>query len=703
MKKVLVLVLALMLMMILISFASCEEDEESSEQASSNEQESSSSAEENSSSSVDEEASSTDDSAEPHICEFGEWQTVTEATCIEKGLKRKTCLCGKHVEEEIPATGIHTYELGKCKHCKIEQASQGLEFHLDWATDTYILAGLGTCTDTSLVIPSTYNDKPVSSIGDIAMDCRSITSITIPSSITSMKYGAFEDCPSIERVNYLGTIEQWCNISFDNSSSNPLSNGAKLYLNGELVTDLVIPTTITEIKDNAFRGCISIMSVTISNSVTSIGDYAFYKCYKLVEVYNPSSLNIAVGSNDNGYIGCYAKIVHASLDESSILETVNNHMFMTWEDKCYLIGYVGAETELILPDNYKNNDYETYQYAFFKCYDIKKVTIPNGVTSIGDYAFYDCVSITNLTIPNSVISIGNHAFMYCSSLTSVEIPNGVCSIGDYAFYSCGSIRSITIPNSVKTIGSSAFRDLKIENATIPSNAISYIPKYNLKTVVIIGGTLPSIGYQAFLNCESLESVTIGDGISVIRKQAFYYLPSLTSVTITNDKIEIEEMAFSGCPIENVTIPTSAISHIPKGSLKTAIINGGTTISDFSFRNCTALTSVTISDSVTLIGSEAFEGCASLTSITIPNSVTTINDAAFKGCTSLKSVTLPYSVTTIRPYAFENCTSLASVTFENPNGWYCNVVTSVFSSILSDTSTAAKYLTSTYCDDIWTRS
>ena len=179
-----------------------------------------------------------------------------------------------------------------------------------------------------------------------------------------------------------------------------------------------------------------------------------------------------------------------------------------------------------------------------------KVVIPetvtyNGttysVTSIGSEAFYGCYSLTSVTIPNSVISIGEYAFEGCSSLTSVTIPNSVTSIGYHAFVGCSSLTSVTIPNSVKSIGEEAFAGCsKLTSVTINSDAIvskTYSSSSNISdifgsqvTEYIIGESVTSIGDYAFLGCSSLTSVTIGESVKSIGYYAFRYCSSLTSVT-----------------------------------------------------------------------------------------------------------------------------------------------------------------------------
>lgn len=94
--------------------------------------------------------------------------------------------------------------------------------------------------------------------------------------------------------------------------------------------------------------------------------------------------------------------------------------------------------------------------AFAECGGLKSITIPSGVTSIGDHAFYNCRNLTSVAIPNSITSIKRETFYGCSKLASIEIPNGVTSIGDGAFGNCNSLTEINIPEGVTSIDGSAF-------------------------------------------------------------------------------------------------------------------------------------------------------------------------------------------------------------------------------------------------------
>ena len=131
-------------------------------------------------------------------------------------------------------------------------------------------------------------------------DCSSLTSITIPNSVTSIGNNAFSGCSNLTKVE-ITDLEHWCNIQFENLEANPLYYTKKLYVNGEEITNLTIPESITEIKNFAFSGLNHLKSVKIPNTVTYIGDYAFWECKDMTSVEIPNSVTL-IGSS--AFYGC---------------------------------------------------------------------------------------------------------------------------------------------------------------------------------------------------------------------------------------------------------------------------------------------------------------------------------------------------------------------------------------------------------------
>ena len=229
---------------------------------------------------------------------------------------------------------------------------------------------------------------------------------------------------------------------------------------------------------------------------------------------------------------------------------------------------------------------------------------------------------------------------------------------------------------------------KIEKGSIGDVSITAVyDLYDVKLRLNNDDTFTVVGKQTEGNTVNIKSEYKGKKVTSIGSSAFSGCSGLTSITIPDSVMSIGGHAFDGCPIVIATMPTAAISSIPKTKLKTVIITAGESIGDSAFSGCYSLTSVTIGNSVTSIGNSAFKYCDSLTSITIPdsvtsigswvfyscrkltsvtigNSVTSIGDYAFSGCSGLKIVAIPDSVTNIGDHVFYNCSSLMSVTIGN---------------------------------------
>lgn len=228
--------------------------------------------------------------------------------------------------------------------------------------------------DNDLVIPDSIDNAVVTSIGVKAFaESNQFESITIPDSIGSIGEGAFDCREDLSKV-YINSLENWCKIDFKDSASQPMCNFADLYINGNLLTDLTVPDSITSINNYTFSGCTSITSVTLPNCITKICDDAFSFCDNLEKVEFGHELKS---------IGNYA-FAYTSLKNITIPDSVT---------------YIG-------------------DYAF-SCCSFESIVIPDSLTSVNDYAFSYCNKLKTVIIPDSVTKIGYSAFDECLLISNV--------------------------------------------------------------------------------------------------------------------------------------------------------------------------------------------------------------------------------------------------------------------------------------------
>ena len=325
------------------------------------------------------------------------------------------------------------------------------------------------CTDLkSVVIPS-----GIKTIYSASFEgCSGLESITIPESVTDIKAFAFNECDL-----YISDLSAWCKI--DHSStvyhhlgdddtvymSDNTQQSYRLFLNGELLTELVIPDDVTEIKYSAFYGCTGLTSVTIPNSVTNIGARAFEDCTSLTSIEIPNSVT--------------------SIGNSAFYGTA---WFQNQPDGVVYAGNVLYGYRGGMPENTSitiaDGTLGIAAGAFRGCDGLTSVTIPNSVTNIGEGAFWKCSGLTSIGIPNSVTSIGGYAFEGCDGLTSIEIPNSVISIGEGAFWKCSGLTSIVIGNSVTNIGERAFDYCTgLESIKVESGKTVYDSRENCNAII----------------------------------------------------------------------------------------------------------------------------------------------------------------------------------------------------------------------------
>ena len=393
--------------------------------------------------------------------------------------------------------------------------------------------GYSSDYEGDVIIPDavTWNgvSYKVTTISDGAFrGCSGLTSITIPSSITSIGY-AFDQLSAV----YISDVASWCAIDFNISygsrwyptlCNNPLYYAQSLYINGKEVTDLVIPEGVTKIGSLAFVNCSSLTSVTIPTTLTSVGDGVFNNCSKLSAVHiSDMAAWCAID---------FAVYQKAIWDGNGVWYSLYTNNPLYYARRLYLNGK--EVTDLVIPEGVTRIG----QNAFSYCQPLTSVTIPSSVTSIGLSAFEDCNQLAVVNISdigawcsiefnvqydsdsftdhtNNPLYIAGNLYMNGKEIIDMVIPEGVKGIGDWTFVNLkNQLESVTIPSTVTSIGASSFKEL-ITLMTVRS----YIKEpfhvdcfseetYRKGTLIIPAGTKDLYtrfdGWREFLKIEEME-------------------------------------------------------------------------------------------------------------------------------------------------------------------------------------------------------
>lgn len=601
-------------------------------------------------------------------------------------------------------TRIGDYAFANCSKLTTFNLPSGLHTIGDYAFSYSGITG-------SLIIPNT-----VTEIGAYAFNsCRSLTSLTLstnlstignyafswctgftgtlslPSSLKSIGGNAFNFCSgftgSLKIPEGITSISDW---TFQSCSgfTGTLTLPSTLKSIGSTAFDscsgltgaIVIPEGVTTIGMNAFSSCRKITSITIPSTVTSIAQSAFANCSMLTSVnFNAQVADFTSSANI---------FASAGLDSTGITFTIGSNVTRV---PAYLFnGYAGGNT------NTSPN--------------LLNVIISEGVEEIGNHAFYYCNKLKNLSLPITLTLIENEAFRNCvamsatfnnttgwkagsTSLSSSNLGNKLMA----AMYLHSSYASYTWQCTIVKLEGFEFDGNTLvsysgtaTNLVIPSSYSrvngQFVEGDNYTVAAIADGT--DYGTGAFYSARNtLESVQLPSTLTKIGAYAFESCSNLQSCNLPSSLKIIGECAFLEC---------SSLT----GQL--VIPSGVTTIGLGAFAYSSITGALVIPNSVTSLGISAFERCEGVTSVEIGTGVKIIEMSTFYGCSKLSKVVFSSNLMEIGPSVFENCTSLTSATFKTTTGWKAGTTT-LSSTSLSNTSTAARYLRSTYVDETWTRS
>lgn len=356
---------------------------------------------------------------------------------------------------------------------------------------TELFAALGSQKFFSSFNELEYFTK-VTSIPNEGFKGWQIEAITLPWTVESIGYAAFESCVNLKSIKIPDGVSTLPNKGFYNCLS---------------LTEVVFGASIKIIGWQCFKNCSALESIDLPSTITSLGTESFSCCTKLKRISLPSQLSRIPG-----------EFARASAIESIVLPAT----------------------------------IETIEYAAFEdCEKLTEIIIPASVKSISYAVFENCKSLKSVIIPDSVTEIGYRVFKGCSSLESVRLPNSMIYIPISSFHGCSSLKSITLPESIVSIQNSAFANSGIETISLPSalRNIEYYTFYGCKQLksISIPDNVTYIGETAFANCSLLETVTIPAKVESIGYGAFYYCISLKEIIVlpTTPPSVFQQFSYSG--------------------------------------------------------------------------------------------------------------------------------------------------------------
>ena len=402
--------------------------------------------------------------------------------------------------------------------------------------------------------------------------------IALPSKLRNINPGLFDGCVNIEKVDV-------------NSKLTEIGDNA--FRECRALKEIYLPDTITSIGENAFYHCLGLTKIEFPSAIESIGNFAFKDCENIsnfIFTLKLSDVGVQAFDNTKWY------------DDLSVYDTpITENQFHVYGNGVLIKADI-VDENVVIPENVKsigaftfNGWKEIKDNEFYGSKLPKSITIPDGVTRIGDYAFYFCENLDKVFIADSVTEIGEKAFYGCSKVESIVLPAALTEIKDYSFYGCTALSEIVIPETVTSIGRYAFYncyslyDINVPAAvnTVGAFAFTGTPwfQYHNEDFFVIGTTL--IKYNG-----SSEAV-IPDNITYIAGGAFEN-EFTTSVKLPAAMTSIPEYAFSGC-----------------SALKTIDLTGVTEIGERAFNACKAL-EITVDTAAVKVADDAFANCPNVT-------------------------------------------------------------------------------------------
>jgi hypothetical protein len=482
-------------------------------------------------------------------------------------------------------------------------------------------------------IPNEFGGLPVRVIDRTAFeDCRNLTSVTIPSTVSTIRsgwhggvwggpFGAFFGCDSL--------------------------------------TNVVLRENLTDIGDYAFYGCTSLRSIALPNSVTNIGERAFART---------GLSNLVLGGN-------ISSIGNSAFSGTSLIEIAIPRSVVKLGTEGYaLMGAAKLEAIIVDPLNayFSSHDGVLFNKARTKLLTYPggkggQWTLPDGLEIIEVSAFSGCASLTNITLPNSLQTIRQLAFRYCTGLTSIALPASLTQVGYWAFQGCTNLQAFIVDPANRAL--SSVDGMILDEA---QSTLKLCPEGKPGRAVL-PDSVTLIAESAFSRCTKLASAAIPPGVTSIPNSAFNDCTSLTNLTLPNNLRNIGADAFRNCrSLRAIDIPGS-VTNIAQGA----------------FYGCANLTRFTV-DPLNMVyadnngvlfdrGQTTLIQCpgARAGDYHVPSGVRAVAWPGFDGCGRLGSVTFPASVTNAQTQHFTGriclaCTSLTAIHVDPANPVYSSL-------------------------------
>ena len=539
---------------------------------------------------------------------------------------------------------------------------------------------------TEVHIPSALGGKPVVAIGANAFNGNeTITSVTLPDSVTQLEGFIFSDCSDLQSVILPKTLESLPRSTFSGCQK---------------LTDVTLPAGLKTIESYAFKDCGSLREITLPEGLQSIEMGAFWDCRSLNSVTLPASLEWL----QTGAFGGCTGLTDLQDLSGKFLKTIDGIVYSA--DQTQIVAVLASISGNV---EFAEGITEIPMGLFDGNTRITGVVIPEGVTRLDWCSFRNCVNLETVQLPESLTRIEEEVFEGCQNLTGITLPAGLEYIGMEAFAECRRLSSITLPAGLQYNEPMAFRNC---------NGLTELQDLSGRFYQTVDGMVYSAdGSEAVLALATVpENVQIMEGVTSISAYALAGQEKIVSVLLPDSVLEINSTAISENVLirssdaayahtwaqENgrqwehahtiVTLPAVEATYTEPGKTEGSYCSEcgevfaqqedvpalgekdftftqnsiGATVTGYTGESTEVkIPSVLGGKPVIAVGSRAFANCGTLTSVALPKGVTSIGNYAFYNCTALVDIEISEGVTSIGNSAFYNCTALVDI--EIPEG------------------------------------